>query len=216
MALTISGSTGLIFPNGGTSNPSGTVVGTTDVQTLSSKTLNGATINTPTINTPVISGMSSSIITSGTAVDCTGTSINFTSIPSWAKRITVMLNGVSTNGSSNLIIQIGTSSGIVSTGYYGTAALVGASTASSTMSSGFLLTPSQGSATITSGIITLCLQKPSTNTWVSSGSIGSLDAGNIALSAGVAALSGILDRIRITTVNGTDAFDGGVINIMYE
>jgi hypothetical protein len=151
-----------------------------------------------------------------TAADCTGTSINFTSIPSWVKRITVMLNGVSTNGSSNLIIQIGTSSGIVSTGYYGTAALVGAATANSTMSSGFLLTPSQGSATTTQGIITLCFQKPSTNTWVSSGSIGSLDAGNIALSAGVKDLPGTLDRVRFTTVNGTDAFDGGVINILYE
>jgi hypothetical protein len=156
-------------------------------------------------------------IVQGTAVDTTsGTSINFTSIPSWVKRITVIFSGVSTSGSSNLIIQIGTSGGVVNTGYYGTAALVGAATANSTMTSGFLLTPSQGSSTATQGIATLCFQRASSNTWASNGSIGSSDAGNIALSAGVKDLPGTLDRVRITTVNGTDTFDAGVINLLWE
>jgi len=46
-----------------------------------------------------------------------GTSIDFTNIPSWVKRITVMFNGVSLSGSSNILIQLGTSSGFTSTGY---------------------------------------------------------------------------------------------------
>lgn len=29
-------------------------------------------------------------------------------------------------------------------------------------------------------------------------------------------LSGTLDRVRITTANGTDTFDAGTINILYE
>ena len=29
-------------------------------------------------------------------------------------------------------------------------------------------------------------------------------------------LAGALDRVRITTVNGTDTFDAGSINILYE
>jgi hypothetical protein len=34
--------------------------------------------------------------------------------------------------------------------------------------------------------------------------------------AGDVALSGTLDRIRITTVNGTDTFDAGTINVSWE
>ena len=57
-------------------------------------------------------------IVSGTSVASTsGTSIDFTSIPSWVKRITVMFDGVSTNGTSNLQVQIGDSGGIENTGY---------------------------------------------------------------------------------------------------
>jgi hypothetical protein len=36
------------------------------------------------------------------------------------------------------------------------------------------------------------------------------------LIAGHVSLSGALDRIRLTTVNGTDTFDAGSVNIIYE
>ena len=50
-------------------------------------------------------------LVSGTAVASTsGTSIDFTGIPSWVKRITVMFNGVSTSGTSFKQIQIGSGS----------------------------------------------------------------------------------------------------------
>ena len=155
-------------------------------------------------------------ITQGTAVASTsGTSIDFTGLPAWIKRVTVMLNGVSTNGVSNLILRIGSGS-VDATGYSGSAALVGAATANSTTTTGYLLTPSQGSATVTQGIVTLCLINASTNTWISSGMLASSDAGNVALSGATKSLSGAIDRVRLTTVNGTDTFDAGSVNLLWE
>ena len=53
------------------------------------------------------------IISRGTTVASTsGTSIDFTGIPSFVKRITVMLNQVSLSGTSNVCIQLGTSGGV--------------------------------------------------------------------------------------------------------
>jgi hypothetical protein len=61
-----------------------------------------------TINNGAVLG-----ITSGTAVASTsGTSIDFTSIPLWVKRITVMFAGVSTNGTSPFLVQLGDAGGI--------------------------------------------------------------------------------------------------------
>ena len=155
-------------------------------------------------------------ITQMTAVASTsGTSIDFTSIPSWVKRITVMFAGVSTTGGSGVQVQIGSGS-ITTSGYFnviGLASSTGASGASVT--SGFLLeTGSTSAATIRAGTATLTLL--GSNTWVNTGIIawgtGSTTSG------GYLALGGVLDRVRITTVGSppTDTFDAGSINILYE
>jgi hypothetical protein len=149
----------------------------------------------------------------GTAVASTsGTAVDFTGIPSWAKRITVMFNGVSTNGTSNLLIQLGASGGIETSGYASTSSSQsGATVGNSTI--GFLITVATSGSSLHSGIITL--ENIVATSWVSS---GLLKEGTTTLraSAGDKTLSGTLDRIRITTVNGTDTFDAGTINIMYE
>lgn len=152
-------------------------------------------------------------IASGTAVASTsGTSIDFTSIPSWVKRITVMFSSVSTNGTSNYLIQIGagsiTSSGYLTQAYTFTNNVTTASTA------GFILTSLIGAADAQRGVITISLQNLSTNSWVNSGTLVDGTRGHFC--AGAIALGGTLDRIRITTVNGTDTFDAGSINILYE
>jgi len=153
-------------------------------------------------------------LTRATAQNSTsGTSINFASIPSWVKKISVLLSGVSTNGSSNLLIQIGSGS-IVTTGYASGASLIGAASALSTSAtSGFLITVNEAAAYLKSGMITIA--NLSGNTWVSSGVLG-LTIGGSFLSGGDITLAGVLDQIRVTTVNGTDTFDAGVINIIYE
>jgi hypothetical protein len=81
-----------------------TLVGLAATQTLTNKTIQGGAI------------------TSATAQASTsGTSINFTDIPSWVKRITVMFNGVSTSGTSIRQAQLGagsvTTSGYTSSGF---------------------------------------------------------------------------------------------------
>jgi hypothetical protein len=153
----------------------------------------------------------------GTAVTASGTSVDFTSIPSWVRRITVMFQGVSTNGTSPPQIQIGAGS-VTTSGYLGTNSIVaGAGVVSVNFTSGFGIGVNTGNwsaAASVNGAITLSLQTG--NTWVASGSVGSSASANNYLTTGSVALGGTLDRVRITTVNGTDTFDAGSINIIYE
>jgi len=177
-------------------------------------TLTSPTLTSPTLTSPSISGtpvMGASVITSGTSQASTsGTSIDFTSIPSWVKRITVMFNVVSTNGTSNLQIQVGNGS-IVTTGYNGSCAS-GATVAVN--SSGFIFTVTIGAASTVSGIATI--QSLNGLTYCQLGNSGGNSTNIVASSGGAVTLSSVLDRIRITTVNGTDTFDAGSINILYE
>jgi len=159
-------------------------------------------------------------LTSGTAVASTsGTSIDFTGIPSWVKRITVMFNEVSTSGTSIIQIQIGTSSGIQTTGYQGTGFTT--NTNLTAMSSGFLLSGVWAGTYSKSGIATLSIFDSSNGRWAYN-SVTSLETASTAsgvaqdTGSGIKLLSGTLDRVRITTVNGTDTFDAGSINILYE
>jgi hypothetical protein len=154
-------------------------------------------------------------IQSGTAVASTsGTSIDFTGIPSWVKRITVMFSGVSTNGSSIIQVQIGTSGGIQNTGYASGAWLSNTSNSNST--TGFIVSGSMSAAYVFDGNLTLALLNSATGLWSFNSVLSGSTAGINSIGAGSKTLSGTLDRVRITTVNGTDTFDAGSINILYE
>jgi hypothetical protein len=189
---------------------------------MASVVLSGDTSGTLTLSSPAIAGSNTQTlvattgtlapIVSGTAVASTsGTSIDFTGIPSWVKRITVMFSGVSTNGTSNLLVQIG--SGSVTTSGY-TSGAWSANTSNSTSTAGFLLSSSNSAAANYQGNILISLLTGST--YVESHSLGSPASTNQSMGGGSVALSGVLDRVRITTVNGTDTFDAGTINILYE
>jgi hypothetical protein len=154
-------------------------------------------------------------LTLSTAQNSTsGTSIDFTSIPDWVKKITIMFSAVSTNGGSNILIQIGDSGGFENTGYSSVGGDSGASLSNTT---GYILTRLQ---TASSSMFGHCvLTNINGNTWVESSVLSYTDStyGSIlSLSGGTKTLSDKLDRIRITTVAGTNTFDAGVINIMYE
>ena len=152
-----------------------------------------------------------------TAVASTsGTSIDFTGIPSWVKRITVMFSGVSTSGTSPYLIQLGAAGGIETSGYVGQGSNENGDT-STTLSSGFFaVVRPVSAATSWTGMASLALISGST--YVCTSSIGASAAGTNAgqYCQGNKTLSDTLDRVRITTVNGTDTFDAGSINIMYE
>jgi hypothetical protein len=154
------------------------------------------------------------VITSGTAVASTsGTSIDFTSIPSWVKRITVMLNGVSTSGTSNVQLQLGAGS-VVTTGYVSANSSGNSGVTTNSATTGHLACAQVAAANLFSGHI--IFTNITSNTWVGSGTVLANGTLGFNISASNIALGGTLDRVRITTVNGTDTFDAGSINILYE
>lgn len=156
-------------------------------------------------------------LVSGTAIATTsGTSHDFTGIPSWVKRITVMIAGLSTNGTDIPIIQLGDSGGIETSGYLSAYSVFAAAAAASVNSTTGFVIPSgapYAGATL-HGTITLNLLD--TNTWTCAGIIAQSDTTRSGVTSGSKALTGTLDRIRLTTILGTDTFDAGSINIIYE
>ena len=164
--------------------------------------------------TVAVNGLSSNIV-SGTAVASTsGTSIDFTGIPSWVRRVTVLFNGMSTSGTSHYLIQIGSGS-VQTTSYAGAGSTIPGGTPDTVNSTAGFIIYNQGGATqASSGSVVLTLI--TANTWVASGVLGQDNATRTFTVGGKTALSGTLDRVRITTVNGTDTFDAGSINILYE
>lgn len=142
-----------------------------------------------------------------------GTSIDFTSIPSWVKRITVNVIGISTNGTSNIIVQIGDSGGIEVSGYNGATSDDATSTA---WSSGYMVSNSVAAGSAFHGSLVLTLEDSSDNTWAGFVLVANTASAGVRLGAGSKATSAVLDRLRLTTVNGTDTFDAGVVNILYE
>lgn len=151
-----------------------------------------------------------------------GTSIDFTGIPSWAKKITVMFSGVSTSGTSPVQVQLGTSGGFTVLGYAGQGDTFNTSSTASSVftvsanSTGFKLEGASfnSAANIRYGSATLL--NITTNTWGVQSYMSLSTIGTTCAGTGSVTLSGILDRIRVTTVNGTDTFDAGQINVLYE
>jgi hypothetical protein len=127
-----------------------------------------------------------------------------------------MFNGVSTNGSSVPIVQLGSSS-FATSGYLGAATQVG-STANTTTTTAFTtglpVVGLFGATSVIRGIVSIV--NVTGNTWVGTSVQAFSDAAVNAFSASNVTLSGTLDRVRLTTVNGTDTFDAGSVNIMYE
>ena len=178
-----------------------------------------STINLPAgTGTMVVNGVNSSVV-SGTAVNTTsGTSIDFTSIPSWVKRITVMFNGVSTNSTSSIIVQIGSGS-VLTSGYNASVGVITNTsfTSTSNISSGFAIVPTGVNINSYTYYGQMIISTMGSNIWQATGNFGIAAAAlNIMHMAGGASLSGTLDQVRLTTVNGTDTFDAGSINILYE
>lgn len=190
----------------------GNIITSADSGTVTGTMIAAGTVTTSNLVQP-LTLMTAQNSTSGTFID-------FTGIPSWARRITLMFNGVSTNGTSVPQIQIGTSAGIQTSGYAGSGGIIyaGFSPYGTNFTSGFGLsqTGQWGATVILSGSATISLLDSSNGTWVTNGWFAREDAPSSCYTGGKKTLSGTLDRVRITTVNGTDAFDAGSINVMYE
>jgi hypothetical protein len=155
-------------------------------------------------------------ITLGTPQASTsGTSIDFTGIPSGTKRILINLFGVSVNANTEIAFQLGDAGGIETSGYLGASSQLVATVTTSLFTS-FFRTTSADSAAVYHGTVILNLENTSNNTWCCMSNLARSDSGQVLVFAGTKATSAVLDRVRITTANGTATFDAGEINIQYE
>jgi hypothetical protein len=156
------------------------------------------------------------VINRSTAQSASGTSVDF-SIPIGANRITVMLTGVSTNGTSGFRFQLMVGGVAVTTNYTATQPVISGTaitTAPATITNGFAC-PTVGTGSSTHGQIVLC--SLNTSTWVANGLFyDSNPTERVTISVGRASSVGTVDGIRVTTSGGTDTFDAGSINILYE
>jgi len=197
--------------------PASQAVLLTGTQTLTNKTL-----TSPTITGAVMSSMASSVITAGTAVSVSGTSVGFTNIPSWVKRITLQLYAVSTDGTSgNLTAQFGTGGTptYVTSGYNGTSSIIRGSTSTASagaISSGFDLLRGLANTAFTSGAFVFTLVDSATDKWICSAVIARSDEATTIFTAGYIDLSSALTAVRLTTTTGVNSFDSGSLNILYE
>lgn len=153
--------------------------------------------------------LTTGVLNSFNAQSAGGTSVDFVGIPAGVRRITVLFNGVSTNGSSLVEVRIGSGS-ITSSGYVGYATTSGANISTT---SGFPTAYAMAASYTIIGKMEICLL---TGTTYISSSVLTLTPLNVTSGAGNVTLSGAVDRLRITTVNGTDTFDAGSINVFYE
>jgi hypothetical protein len=190
------GLTGGPITSTGTIAIDSTVATLTGTQTLTNKTIQGGATNI------------------GSLTSAGGVSVTFSSIPSWVQRVTVMFQGVSLSGTANFLVQIGAGS-VTSSGYIATSN--GTNQANQTgglsSTSGFPIRNAGGAAGLLSGHMVLTTL--GSYIWVSSHNAKD-SATECSFGGGDVTLAGALDRVVITTTNGTDTFDAGNINILYE
>jgi hypothetical protein len=206
MPVTINGTTGVVTPNvDATSANAGTLTAgsITGLLKASSGAVSQANV-----------GTDYSQLTLATAQIASGTAVDFTDIPSWVKRITVMFNGVSTNGTSGILVRLGTSIGFVTSGYSSNAIDVSVNDAGNLASTAGMAIRTFSAAVGYTG--TMSLQTQGSNVWIGGGTIARTTQNANQILAGIVTLSDTLTQLRITTVNGTDTFDDGTINISYE
>jgi len=155
-------------------------------------------------------------ITQGTAVASTsGTSIDFTSLPAWVKKITVMFNGVSLSNTDSIIVQLGTGGVATTSGYTGTSTRIAAAAISCNAygGNGFEVNVVGIAASVSTG--NMVITNITGNTWTCTGILAGTVTNLQDTTAGVIAMAGVVNLVRITS-NGTATFDAGSINILYE
>lgn len=150
-------------------------------------------------------------------ITTSGTVIDFLGLPAGLRRVSIMLNGVSQSGTSDMLLQIGDVGEIETSGYIGTGTEIAVANNSFPHSTGFgIITGTPAASNAFSGTIVLSLEDIVSNSWTESGIISRTDGVGSHMSSGRKALSGVLDRIRLTMANGTSTFDAGTVNVSHE
>jgi len=191
---------------------------------MSSLIIAGDTSGQIAVAAPAVAGTNTLTLQAGTGTNSmnilntaiastSGTTIDFTSIPSWVKRITIMFNEVSQNATSIRLVQLGTGSTTYTTsGYLATSSVVAATVATTSSAAGFVIYQDNAAYACSGHMI---LTNVSGNIWISSHT-AKLSTALTVLGGGSLTLGAPLTAVRITTVNGTDLFDAGSVNLLYE
>ncbi len=166
----------------------------------------------------VLAGRIGAGVLSAEQATTSGTSIDFTGIPSWAKEIIIQLVGVSTSGTSALIVQLGDAGGFENAGYTSTVTQLTNAASPSTGAgggTGFQITFDTAATAVYRGTIRLTLEDATDFTWVCTSHLGRSDTTAQELQSGAKALSAALNSVRLTTVGGVTTYDLGVASIIY-
>jgi len=151
-------------------------------------------------------------------VQASGTAVDFTGIPTWARKMTLVVNGLSTSGNSPIVVVLGTAAGFQLTGYSGSVfndINAGTSQAANySGTAGLPLVLSWDASGFLTGMIDFFNVKDFV--WVGSGQFGRADGAAFHRTAGAKDLAAALDRVRVTTANGADTFDFGQVNLLFE
>jgi hypothetical protein len=139
-----------------------------------------------------------------------GTFVDSPLIPSWVKEITVGFKGVGTSGTSIKQLQVGNGSPVTS-GYVTSMTQFGTSSIATSGNPTGIGIYSNTAADRLHGQIILALENASTNSWTWQGGVSASPSGIGFWTVGGISLSSALDRIRVTTVGGTDSFVAGEI-----
>lgn len=153
-------------------------------------------------------------LTRGTAAATTsGTEVDFTSLPTGIRKITLVLNQVSINATNNVFVRLSTGGTFATTGYESQAMRIqdAASSASVTDTTQFVIVNNDNAGRLWTGSFTW--HNITGNVWVMNGSCNSDGTARAMVSGGVITLGGVLDGFRLLT---TGAFDNGQVNIFYE
>ena len=171
----------------------------------------------PVTSVNAFTGAIQSVITAQTTQASTsGTSITFTGIPSWVKRITITIINVSTNGTNQLRVRIGPSGGVETTGYVGaSASTLGTATATQNFSQGFDFYDGQSTTAARFGTIILEYDS-GVAIWTVSSVLSQSNEARVITLSGAKSVTGALSQVAITTVGSTDTFDSGAIALTYE
>lgn len=202
LAKMASGTDGNLITYDASGNPAAVATGT-----LGNVLTSAGSGAPPTMSMP-------STITSDTSVG-TGTAYNITGIPAGVRCVSILFEGVSTGGTSPILVQLGDSGGIETSGYVAESAhLTNGSVPGLQSSTAGFPVFSHAASHALSGILDLRLKDAANFTWVSSHSCRVLTT--IAVTGGgVKSLSAELTQLRITTVGGSDSFDAGTVALQY-
>jgi len=187
--------------------------------TLSPSATASGTITLPAgTGTVAVNGVSTNVVQSTAVASTSGATITFTSLPSWVKRISLLLYNVSTTGTSGYKVLIGPVAGVETTTYLGEADTQDGATNANISTSFYVIgSGSLSAASVIQGRVEL--YNHSSNIWICASQLGRSDAtgtGSSFYLSGSKSLAGVLTQVQLSTGNGTDTFDAGSINILYE